>query len=276
MFPRLLVGLDGSAGADAALGLAIALGRRFPTTLVLAAVTDVRVLEAPLYGAGPLWAEGMPVAPSVAELGTVLEERSLQLLNAAADRVRAEGLAVETVHATGVVDEELLRFLEEADALVLGRRGELHERPGTLGGVTTHLVRRSPKPVLVAGERPSALARPVVACDGGTTSAAALEVAATWAATLSIPLDVVHVGDVSSAAAVLDSAGDVLRARGVTFTTARLDGDVAGAIAAHADARQADLLFVGAHGGRHRRTLFEGSHAEKLLRATAVPVVIAR
>ncbi len=52
MFSRLLVGLDGSPGAEAALTAAIELARRFKSTIVLAAITDVRLLEAPRFRMG--------------------------------------------------------------------------------------------------------------------------------------------------------------------------------------------------------------------------------
>ena len=80
MFTRLLVGLDGSRGADAALEAAISLARRFKTTIVLAAITDIRLLEAPLFETtGPLWTEGLPAAPIAVELRQTLEERATKI-----------------------------------------------------------------------------------------------------------------------------------------------------------------------------------------------------
>jgi nucleotide-binding universal stress UspA family protein len=277
MFARLLVGLDGSSGADAALDAAIGLARRFKTTIVLAAITDIRLLEGPLLdAAGALWTEGASAAPVTLELRAALEERVRLVLDVAVARVAEAGLASESVRATGLVDEELLRLADRAEALVVGRRGELHEAPGTLGAVTAHVIKRSPKPVFVAGDRPSTCQRPVVAYDGGETSSHALELAARYAEALELPLAVVHVsGDAQAGDALLAKATAYLSSRSVTFEAHRLEGDVAPAVAAFTARYAGDLLVAGAHGGR-RRAWAVGSHAERLLRATTIPVLIHR
>ena len=279
MFSRLLVGLDGSPGAEAALTAAITLARRFRSTIVLATITDVRVLEAPrLGGAAPTWVEGMPgVAPDAA-LAAVMDERSRRLADAAAARVRAAGLGAELAHAVGFVEQELLRLATEAEAeaVVVGRRGELTGEPGAIGGTTTFIVRKAPRPVLVAGEHPSPCERPVVAYDGGETSSNALALAARYAEALQLHLDVVHVSDDAAAGeAQLAKAAAFLSGLGVACTTQRLGGDVIAAIAGYIERAGADLLVAGAHGSR-RRAWGLGSHAERLLRATSVPVIIVR
>ncbi len=278
MFTRLLVGLDGSPGAEAALTAALDLGRRFSSTIVLAAVTDLRALEAPLLGGGPmLLGEGPPALPDVTGLQQVLEERARALLEQAAERVRGAGLAFESVQASGLVADVLLDLVEQAEALVVGRRGEVHVSPGAIGAETSRLMRRSPKPVMVAGERPSPCERPVVAYDGGETSASALSFAARYAEAVGVPVDVVHVtDDVHEGDALLARAGAYLSGAHVEYQTHRLHGPVAPTLAAHVAGTGGDLLLVGAHGGRKRRSWSIGSHAEKLVRATPVPVIIVR
>jgi nucleotide-binding universal stress UspA family protein len=277
MFTRLLVGLDGSPGADAALEAALGLGRRFKTTIVLAAITDIRLLEAPLFETtGPLWTEGLPAAPIAVELREALEERAARILESATARVAQAGLKSEPVRAVGLADEELIRLADQAEAIVVGRRGELHGEPGTLGAVTVRIIKRSPKPVLVAGESPSPCERPVVALDGGETSNHALELAARYAEALGISLTLVHVTDDAAAGdALLAKAAAFLSEHGVSPHTRRLSGDVTRSIAGFLSEHGADLLIAGAHGGRRRSWAF-GSHAEKLLKAATVPVIIHR
>ena len=277
MFARLLVGLDGSPGSEAALDAAIGLGRRFNTTIVLAAITDIRLLEAPFYqSAGPLWTEGAPAAPVAMELRQALDERATRVLAAAAAKVAEAGLPSEPLRATGLVEDELLRLAEQADAVVVGRRGELHAASGTLGVVTSHIIKRSTRPVFVAGEGPSSCERPLVAYDGGETSGHALELAARYAEALSLPLAVAHVADDAEAGdALLGKAAAFLSSYRVTFETHRLSGNVAHAVAEFVPRCGADLLVAGAHGGR-RRSWAIGSHAEKLLRITTIPVIIHR
>jgi nucleotide-binding universal stress UspA family protein len=277
VFQRLLVGLDGSAGADAALEAALALGRRARATIVLAAVTEIRLLEAPLFeAAGSLWTEGMPLAPIASDLRDALDARAKRFLADATERVEEAGLSFETVRSVGIVDEELLRLAETTDAVVIGRRGELQTNPGKIGAVTTHIIKSALRPVLVAGDQPSAFERPVVAFDGGETSSHALEAAARFAAERQLPLDVVHVADEpGDAEGLLAAASSMAAARGVTPRTFALAGDIVDAVADWVTRNGGDFLIVGVHGGRGTPWPL-GSHAEKLIRATAVPVLVHR
>ncbi len=276
MFTRLLVGLDGSPGADAALETAIGLARRFKSTIVLGVVTDIRLLEAPLYETtGPLWTDGVPAAPVAVELRQALDERATMVLQTAAAHAGEAGLRAEQVRAVGLADEELIRLTEQAEAIVVGRRGEVHEAPGAIGSVTARVIKRSPKPVLVAGEATSPCERPVVAFDGGGTSCHALELAARYAEALAIPLAVVHVSDDPDAGELLlAKAAAFLSQHGVSFQTHRLPGDVARSVTGFLAQHGADLLIAGAHGGRRRWAV--GSHVEKLLKSVTIPVMIHR
>jgi len=278
MFSRLLVGLDGSAGADAALDAAIALGTRFHATIVLAAIADARLLDAPLLGTSAgLWTEGLQIPTDVAPLNAALERRCSQLLADAAARVADADLALEEVRSAGLVEDELTKLTERAEALVVGRRGEMHQEHGTVGAVTAKIIRHAACPVVVAGEQPSVFERPLVAWDGGDTSAAALALAARYAEACHLPLDVVHVNSQTR-------EGDEIAARASAYlagTSAhhqvrRLEGDIVPTLTAYALGSRADVLIVGAHGGRRRHGWPLGSRAEQLLRATPIPVIVVR
>ena len=277
MFSRLLVGLDGSASADNALAAAIELGRRFRSTVVLTAVADASLLEAPLMATGAAFADAPLPRSDVADLAATLASRATALTAAAAGQVRAAGLAAETVAASGLVDLELRRLAEDVEAIVVGRRGEVHAAPGTIGTITARIIKRSPRPVVVAGERPSQFRRPVVAYDGGTTSTNALALAARYAEAAAVTLDVVHVSDdAESAGELLARAGAFLSHERTGFTTHHLSGRLVDAVPSHLAATGADLLVVGAHGGRRKGSLASGSHAEQLIKATTVPVIVIR
>ncbi len=277
MFTRLLVGLDGSAGADAALDAAIALGTRFHATIVLAAIADARILEAPLLGTSAgLWTEGLQMPTDVGPLNAALEQRCGRLLADAAARVAEADLALEEIRATGLVEEELLNLAGRAEALVVGRRGEMHREHGTVGAVTARVIRHAPCPVVVAGEQPSVFERPLVAWDGGETSEAALALAARYAEAGHLPLDVVHVGGQREGDAIAAKAEAFLAGTSVRHQVRRLEGDIVPTLTAYVLGSRADLLIVGAHGGRRRHGWPLGSRAEALLRATPVPVIVVR
>ena len=278
MFSRLLVGLDGSAGADAALDAAIALGTRFHATIVLAAVADARLLDAPLLGTSAgLWTEGLQMPTDIAPLTEALERRCAQLLADGAKRVADADLALEEVHAAGLVEDELLKLADRAEALVIGRRGEMHREHGTIGAVTARIIKHAASPVVVAGEQPSVFERPLVAFDGGDTSTAALALAAKYAEAGHLPLDVVHVNaNAHEGDALVARAESFLSGTSVRHQVRRLDGEIVPTLTAYALGSRADVLLVGAHGGRRRHGWALGSRAEQVIRATPIPVIVVR
>jgi nucleotide-binding universal stress UspA family protein len=116
----------------------------------------------------------------------------------------------------------------------------------------------------------------VVAFDGGETSSHALEAAARFTAERHLPLDVLHVSDdPRDAEGMLTAASTIAAARGVTPRTFALTGDIVAAIADWVSRNGGDFLIVGVHGGRGTPWPL-GSHAEKLIRATVVPVLVHR
>ena len=279
MFASLLVGVDGSKGASHALDTAIALGRHFKSTIVVAAVIDVRVLEAPLIeSAGSGWPPAIVGSPTAShDLGDVMSARADKLLAEGAARVRAEGLTVVTSRAVGMVDEELVAMSDAAEALVVGRRGEMQPGPG-LGATTVRLVRRAPRPVVVAGEHDSAFEHPVVAYDGSDTAGAALSLAARYAEAARVPLDVVHVAEGNGRELLAKAEAFMSQHTDVRFTTHELSGDAVDAIAEYVARSGSDMLVCGAHRSApgRRRSWGIGSTAEALLTATAVPTIVVR
>lgn len=278
MFTRLLVGLDGSAGADAALDAAIALGTRFRATIVLAAIADSRLLDAPLLGTtAGLWTEGLQMPTDTGPLTDALERRCTQLLADAAARVADADLPLEEVRSAGLVEDELLKLAGRADALVIGRRGEMHQEHGTIGAVTARIIKHAACPVVVAGEQPSVFERPLVAFDGGETSMAALALAATYAETGHLAVDVVHVGGGGPESAALAARAETfLAGTSVRHQVRRLEGEIVPTVTAYALGSRADVLLVGAHGGRRRHGWPLGSRAEQIIRATPIPVIVVR
>ena len=129
---RIVVGMDGSDGARAAL--AWALGFATPDDVV-------RVVGA--------WAH---------RLGSDLEDRPIETqralaeFHAAVDDVesaaRASGRAVREL-VEGHAAEALLDAASDADLLVVGERGRRGLRAALLGSITTEVLHRSERPVVV-------------------------------------------------------------------------------------------------------------------------------
>jgi nucleotide-binding universal stress UspA family protein len=138
-FRTLLVPIDFSEHADAALDLAIELARESGGTLHLFHAYELPVGTVPPYG----------VAIPESVLSHVREESELRL-EKAASRVREAGVHCQThlMHATP--SDGILEAVEEigADLIVMGTRGLTGLKHAILGSVAERTVRLAPCAVL--------------------------------------------------------------------------------------------------------------------------------
>ena len=272
MFTSLLVGLDGSTEAQVALAQAILIGKRFRTRVVLAHVSPPpgRTGEMAL---GAPWMEWTPWnAPSTR---TELEHAARLMLDDAAGAVRRAGLAVETRVREGIAHEVLRDLAEEVGVVVVGRSSwrDTATRADPLGADTRELIRRSPRPVLVCGSRPTPMDRVLVAYAGGAVSEATLTFASRFAGITGGHLDVLHVAPDSAAGhETLARASGALSMAPLDFETHFLKGDLETAIPATIRRLGCNALFAGAH--RDDSGWMVPSYMEIILRLTDIPVLV--
>jgi nucleotide-binding universal stress UspA family protein len=151
---KIVVGVDGSAHADAALAWAIRMAKGMSSEVIAVYAVDIPVWIAG-YGA-----EAAPVVPPQfdpewrAEMKREFEEEWCRPLKDSGVRYRsvmADGNAATVIHA---VAEQ-----EDADIVVVGRRGRGGFAELLLGSVSHALVLHSKRPVLVIStledEKPS-------------------------------------------------------------------------------------------------------------------------
>jgi nucleotide-binding universal stress UspA family protein len=146
MFHDILVAVDGSADADAALAHAIDLAESEHTRLtLLTAVAEVPAAAYLMAGAGPL-------------IETVQRDAEA-VIRQARDRVPAD-LPVTTVLSEQSIRLALIRQIKEGhhDLVVMGSRGRGAIRAALLGSASHYVLHHSPVPVLIVhAERPPQL-----------------------------------------------------------------------------------------------------------------------
>ena len=246
MFTRLLIGHDGSPGADAALEQAIVLGERFKATLVLGHVAE-RARDA---------------------------EAGATMLGRAAERVRAAGLQADVVLRQGDPDTELATLAKDADGVLVGRRG-IHTQGAELGPTAASLIKLAERCVIVCGGRPSTMSACAVAYDGGETAQRALDFAARFASILQSTIHIIYAtSDHAAGVQIVGQAEAVLSLQGVAFVTHIEPGTPGEVVARVVERTKCDALFAGAHVTRGRTSKVTVSHAEEILRSTDIPVVI--
>jgi nucleotide-binding universal stress UspA family protein len=278
MFERILVPLDGSETAEAALAY-----------VALLPSEQVRLLA---------------VESDQADLSAVCTAAHdcRAYLEAVAAPPREQGRDVDTLVAFGNPAEQILALAAAADLVVLGSHGHGGVKRFVLGSVADEVARHAPVPVMVVrggAVLPPAvqLTRIVVPLDGSDLAEQAVPVAAAVAADLGVPVHLMRVLDVDAlratvqagihaAAAYLRSQEEIqryaeeylaeqvqqLRNRDLTATAEVLIGSPAVTLL---DAiRPDDLVVMTTHGRGGVRRWLLGSVADKLVRAAAAPVLL--
>jgi nucleotide-binding universal stress UspA family protein len=137
------------------------------------------------------------------------------------------------------------------------------------------MARRMPAPLLVAPAEYRDFRAPLLAWDGSPKSKKALALLADLAALLELPARVLTADDDEREARTrLAEAEEELRYRRVTTTSVHRSGHPDEAIFAEVGAG-ADLVAMGAHGHGRVVELVLGSTTDRVLRAAAVPVLLA-
>jgi nucleotide-binding universal stress UspA family protein len=246
VFTRLLIGLDGSPSADAALEQAIVLGDRFKATLVVGHIVE--------HGKG-------------AESGKALLEN-------AAGRARGAGLKAEVVLRQGDPDTELATLAKETDAVLIGRRGST--TPGAeLGPTAASLIKIAERCVIVCGAQPSPMDACAIAFNDGETARRALDFAARFASILQSTIHIIYAtSDHAAGVQIVGAAEAVLSLQGVAFVTHIEPGSPGEVVARVVERTKCDALFAGAHVARGRTSKVTVSHAEEILRHTDIPVIV--
>lgn len=140
MAKRLLVPVDGSDPADAALEFAL---EEYPD----ADITILSVIDPTDVGYGSIEA-----APSTFEhLQESAEERTKAILDEAEARAADHGIEVTTETVIGMPSRAIVEWAEnnDVDGIVIGSHGRKGVTRVLLGSVAETVVRRSPVPVTV-------------------------------------------------------------------------------------------------------------------------------
>jgi nucleotide-binding universal stress UspA family protein len=284
---RVVVGVDGSPGARAALVWAMSDAARRGARLRVVSTFPVE-----LYWSDPLLLDSRSIDAVRAD--TEIKVRAL------VDEVAAESgaprIEVEILALPGSAAQQVLAAAEDADLLVVGSRGRGPVRSTVLGSVALHVVTHAQCPVVVVHPRSDtapANPRVVVGLDGSDASRGALARAVAEAAQRGAAVSAVaaYSGDSywSDAYAVVIPPPEKLREDtqrgadaivaevaagrpGVPIRAAAIEGP-AGDVLVRA-AEGAELLVVGARGHGVVRGMLLGSVALHCVIHAPCPVLV--
>jgi nucleotide-binding universal stress UspA family protein len=299
MSNQLLVPLDGSALADAAIPQAVEIARRTGAEIILTRVhTPAAIMpyppELPIMMVQPDWDEG------------VRKEAKAWLLKRAADLARTTSLRVLSVFGVGRPAEEIVSLAarRRARAIVCSTHGVGGLAPHWLGSVADALVRHAKCPVLAlppdAPARSDGLRRLLVLLDGSEVSQAILPEASWLAKAFHAEVELLSVvssswiestlagleagepdrfgigADAARMKALLDRTAAELRGQNLRVrSTVEISAHPARTILEHIEHTNPDAVALATY-GRGLSRLFLGSTADKVLRSSGRPTLLMR
>jgi nucleotide-binding universal stress UspA family protein len=278
MIKTILVGLDGSEHARAAVRYALWLGEHLGATVVGLHVVDIVSIEGSFFHdvSGSLGFE--PYLDFSSKMREVLHERGKGLLQEFSDQASKSSVRSDTILVMGVVANEIAEQARTADLVVIGHRG-VNEKfsTGLLGSTTESVTRKCPRPVLVSPAEFRPINRPVLAYDGSQRAAAAMHAAAEFCASLSLPLTVLTVAkDPDGGERVINDARKYLAPYNLESDCVVQAGNAPEQIVAYLKQQGFDLLFIGAYGHSRIIEMVLGSTTEYVLRNSSCPVFLNR
>jgi nucleotide-binding universal stress UspA family protein len=204
--------------------------------------------------------------------------RVVQVLQEFRARSGAAGVDATTVEDIGDPAEQVLREAQRCDVVLLARETRFQFETGERPAETlTHVIRATPRPVVVVPRQPRDGRGIVVAYGGGREAASTLQTFVLLGLAAGEELDVVTVHrDGAEAEAIARRAGDFLTAHGVAHRRHPVasKGAPADAILEAVDRHQPRLLVMGAHAPHPLRDLFATSVTRAVLGACPVPTVV--
>ncbi|MBO6770646.1 MULTISPECIES: universal stress protein [unclassified Thalassospira] len=206
-------------------------------------------------------------------------KRGRLLLEEAKTGLEDAGLAnVGTKLRHGDLIESIAEFENDADLIVVGKRGEAADFAKMhLGSNLERVVRAAKKPVLVASRAFKPINKFLIAFDGGESVMKAVRHIASGKLFTGLPCTLLSVGKpTDTMQEKLDEAAAILRKAGYSVDAGFASGEPEDVIKDKIETDKIDLLVMGAYGHSRIRNLIIGSTTTEMVRSCQVPVMMFR
>jgi nucleotide-binding universal stress UspA family protein len=275
MLRSLLVALDGSRYSETATTLALDWAVRFGARLVGVGIVD----EPSIHGPEAVPLGGGAYKKARDEVRTAHAHRRVEeFLEHFRTRGASTGVMTEVLEEIGEPSERILREAHRCDAVILARETHFHfetqDQPDT---TLAHVLRSSPRPIVVIPRELRGGEGVLVAYGGGREAARALQTFQLLGLADGEDIEILTVHrDGAEAEARAYLAGEFLEAHGARYHLQPITSEVAPAkvIAQELRHRRPRLLVIGAHGHHPLRDLFVTSVTREVLSASPVPVFV--
>lgn len=282
---KMIAFIDGSIYSESVCDHAIWAAAGAPTEIAVFNVLGRRTPEeTPANFSGNLDVEARSaLLTELAELdekrAKLAQQNGRIVLDQAKEYLAAGGLAkVETHLRHGDLLETVLEFQENADLLVIGKRGEAADFAKLhLGSNLERVIRATNKPILVAARAFKPIKRFLIAFNGGSSAMKAVDSIARSPLFKDLECHLLMAGTESALARKrLDDACTILRAGGYQVNADLQPGNADKVISDYVEKADMDLLVMGAYGHSRIRNLIIGSTTTQMIRSCMVPVMLFR
>jgi nucleotide-binding universal stress UspA family protein len=279
---RLLICTDGSNYSQQCCSYGAWLAKESGAAIDVLYVTDIRRFEIPAVAdlSGSLGVQ--PYEGMIAQMQEVEALKAKFVSEQTLDIFKQAGLPnrVQFHHQTGLLVDAIGQLAQEADLILLGKRGEnANFATEHLGSMLERVIRTVKKPCLVTPRAYQPVQRLAIAYDGGVSCQQALHFVAAQALFHALEIQVITVverQDADLATARLLEAEQVLQAAKLKPICQVLNGEVGTAIADYITQAQVDCLIAGAYGHSRIRELIIGSTTTDLMRCCHIPLLCFR
>jgi len=278
MIKSILIATDGSANSMVATQFGCCIAKLFQAEVCGVNVVDVRALEGPLMSdiSGSMGFE--PFQSYLPKFEQILQERADGILEDFKGLCAEQGITADVKRLSGIVPNVIAEEAKRVDLVVIAQHGEHAQwSSGLLGSTAQTVIRKSPRPVLIAPREYRDIKKVLIAYDGGNESTRALKTACETFANLPCELQVVCVTDDDEHADTLATeVRDYVGHHGIEVALTRLSGDAPKVILQHAAQHGFDLIVMGAFGHSRLHDLILGGTTAYMIRETTIPIMLNR
>ncbi len=205
----------------------------------------------------------------------LLLEKGQLMLKAAQERAINAGInSPELCQRHGSLSESLIEIEDNTRVLVMGIRGEHHEKQAGISEQLESIIRTLHRPILVVNKAFTQPKTIMLAYDGSEGCKKALDMVASSDLLNDLPCHLVHVGEDGDT--LLGEAKTVLEKSGNSVVTAVLQGKAEEALAEYQAEKDIDLMLMGAFSHSKFRGLLWGSFTARMLKKTNKPLLLLR
>jgi len=279
MIKSILLPVDGSSYTESVLNHGKYLAKKLDAFLRIITIVDVRTYEWTLN----VGSEGyMPVVPATIyqdESHKFLTERADGLINKISEHLKDSKVDFECQRINGSPTEIICDLGKQVDLIIMGARGDYAKWDVEILGATIESVSRQCKtPLMVVDKSYSDFKNITVAYDSSDYSNKALKLAAHLANTLSLPVEVLTIGnDEEFRIECLNEAKKYLEPFQIDVQYRHEAGDATEVIVdVTKNFPEYSLLVMGSYGHSRIREAILGSTTVEVMRNAIKPILMAK